>query len=81
MDRIGSNGVHAVVVAPELVSVEIARIGQTYQLLIVLTPSRLECRRARLEVESVVLYPRRRWPTAGGIARAGTDSGILHAQW
>ena len=35
LDRIGVNGVHAVVVAPELVSVEMARIGQTYQLLIV----------------------------------------------
>lgn len=34
LDRIGVNGVHAVVVAPELVSVEMARIGQTYQLLI-----------------------------------------------
>ena len=35
MDRIGSNGVHAVVVASELLSVEMARVGQTYQLLIV----------------------------------------------
>ncbi|MCZ2156682.1 MAG: hypothetical protein LC114_22730 [Bryobacterales bacterium] len=34
LDRIGVNGVHAVVVAPELISVEMARIGQTYQLLI-----------------------------------------------
>lgn len=34
LDRIGVNGVHAVLVAPELVSVEMARIGQTYQLLI-----------------------------------------------
>lgn len=34
IDRIGVNGVHAVVVAPELVSVEMARIGQTYQLMI-----------------------------------------------
>ena len=55
MDRIGSNGVHAVVVAPELVSVEIARIGQTYQLLIV--PHRLgRMQKRRPEVESVVLY-------------------------
>jgi hypothetical protein len=34
LDRIGANGVHAVVVAPELLSVEIARIEHTYQLLI-----------------------------------------------
>jgi hypothetical protein len=34
LDRIGANGVHAVVVAPELISVEMARIEQTYQLLI-----------------------------------------------
>ena len=34
LDRIGSNGVHAVVVATELMSVEMARIGQTYQLLV-----------------------------------------------
>lgn len=35
MDRIGSNGVHAVLVGDELVSVEMARIEQTYELLIV----------------------------------------------
>lgn len=35
MDRVGGNGVHAVVVAAEFVSVEMARISQTYQLLIV----------------------------------------------
>ena len=35
LDRIGANGAHAVVViACELVSVEMARVGQTYQLLI-----------------------------------------------
>jgi hypothetical protein len=34
LDRIGVNGVHAVVVAPELLSIEMARIGQTYQLLV-----------------------------------------------
>lgn len=34
MDRIGSNGVHAAIVAPEFVSIEMARIEQTYQLLI-----------------------------------------------
>ena len=35
MDRVGSNGVHAVLVGAELVGVEMARIGQTYELLIV----------------------------------------------
>ena len=34
LDRIGSNGVHAVVIASELMSVEMARIDQTYQLLV-----------------------------------------------
>lgn len=34
LDRIGSNGVHAVLVAAELMSVEMSRIGQTYQLLV-----------------------------------------------
>jgi hypothetical protein len=34
LDRIGSNGVHATVVALELTSVEMSRIEQTYQLLI-----------------------------------------------
>ena len=34
LDRIGSNGVHASVVARELTSVEMARVDQTYQLLI-----------------------------------------------
>lgn len=34
LDRIGGNGVHGLVVAPELVSVEMARIEHTYQLLI-----------------------------------------------
>jgi hypothetical protein len=33
LDRIGSNGVHAIVVAPEMMSVEMARVEQTYQLL------------------------------------------------
>jgi len=35
MDRVGSNGVHAVLVGAALVSVEMARIEQTYELLIV----------------------------------------------
>jgi hypothetical protein len=35
LDRVTGNGVHAVVVAVELVSVEMARVEQTYQLAIV----------------------------------------------
>ncbi|MGH9631992.1 MAG: hypothetical protein ACRD7E_27115 [Bryobacteraceae bacterium] len=55
LDRIGSNGVHAVVVAPELVSVEMARIGQTYQLLIVRhRMGRMQ--KKRPEVEAFVLF-------------------------
>ncbi len=34
LDRIGANGVHAVVIALELMSVEMARIDQTYQLVV-----------------------------------------------
>ena len=34
VDRIGFNGIHAIVVADELVSVEMARVNETYQLLI-----------------------------------------------
>lgn len=34
LDRLGGNGAHSVVLAPELVSVEIGRVEQTYQLLI-----------------------------------------------
>ena len=34
VDRLGGNGVHGIVVAAELIAVEMARIEQTYQLLI-----------------------------------------------
>lgn len=55
LDRVGSNGVHAVVVAPELVSVEMARIGQTYQLLVV--RHRIgRMQRKRPEVEATILF-------------------------
>ena len=55
LDRIGSNGVHAVVVAPELVSVEMSRIGQTYQLLVV--RHRIgRMQRKRPGVEAAVLF-------------------------
>lgn len=35
LDRVGGNGAHAVVVAQELASVEVARVDETYQVLIV----------------------------------------------
>ena len=57
-DRIGGNGVHAMVVAPEvLVGVEMARVGETYQLVIV--RHRLGAAKAegkRPPVESAVLF-------------------------
>ena len=34
LDRVGANGVHAVVIGPELMSIEMARIAETYQLLV-----------------------------------------------
>lgn len=34
LDRVGGNGAHAVVVAAEFASVEVARVDQTYQVLI-----------------------------------------------
>lgn len=56
MDRIGSNGVHAAVVAPELLSVEMARIGQTYQLLIVRHKLTEPQKNQRPQVESAVMF-------------------------
>lgn len=35
LDRVGGNGAHAVVVAQELASMEVARVDETYQVLIV----------------------------------------------
>ena len=35
LDRVGGNGAHAVVIGQELASVEVARVDQTYQVLIV----------------------------------------------
>ena len=56
LDRIGSNGVHAVVVAPELMTVEMARVEQTYQLLV--GRHRLGKGKAgsRPKVESAILF-------------------------
>lgn len=56
LDRIGANGVHAVVVAPELMSVEMARIEQTYQLLIARHRIGSGFGDGRPPVESAVLF-------------------------
>ena len=56
LDRIGANGVHAVVVTPELMSVEMARIDQTYQLLIARHRIGANANGKRPQVESVVVF-------------------------
>lgn len=56
LDRIGANGVHAVVVTPELMSVEMARIDQTYQLLIARHRIGASTNGKRPQVESAVLF-------------------------
>ncbi len=56
LDRIAPNGVHAVVVARELVSVEMARVGQTYQLLVVRHRVGSSTNGKRPAVESVPLF-------------------------
>jgi hypothetical protein len=56
LDRIGANGVHAVVVAPELLSVEMARIDQTYQLLIARHRIGASASAKRPPVESALLF-------------------------
>ena len=56
LDRIGSNGVHAVVVAPELMSVEMARVEQTYQILVVRHRLAKGTMGKRPKVESTILF-------------------------
>lgn len=56
VDRIAANGVHAVVVAPELVSVEMARVDQTYQLLIARHRIGATGNKKRPQSESVILF-------------------------
>jgi hypothetical protein len=56
LDRIGANGVHAVVVAPELMSVEMARVEQTYQLLVLRHRIAKGTTGKRPGVESAVLF-------------------------
>lgn len=56
LDRIGANGVHAVVVAAELMSVEMSRVGQTYQLLVVRHRLGNNAAGKRPSVESNVIF-------------------------
>ena len=56
VDRVGSNGVHAVLVGAELVSVEMARIGETYELLIVRHAVGVPVPAKKPPVESIVLF-------------------------
>jgi hypothetical protein len=56
LDRIAANGVHAVVIALELMSVEMARIDQTYQLLVTRHRIGPAVAGRKPRVESVVLF-------------------------
>lgn len=56
LDRIGANGVHAVVIALELMSVEMARIDQTYQLLVARHRIGSAVAGKKPPVESVILF-------------------------
>jgi hypothetical protein len=56
LDRIAANGVHAVVIALELMSVEMARIDQTYQLLVTRHRIGPAVAGKKPPVESVVLF-------------------------
>lgn len=56
LDRIGANGVHAVVIAFELMSVEMARIDQTYQLLVTRHRIGPAVAGKKPSVESVILF-------------------------
>ena len=56
LDRIGTNGAHAVVIASELLSVEMARIEQTYQLLIAKHRIAANANSKKPGLESVVLF-------------------------
>jgi hypothetical protein len=56
LDRIGGNGVHAVAVAEELMGVEMARIEQTYQLLITQHRLRRGEGGKRPRLESTILF-------------------------
>ena len=56
MDAIGVNGVHAVVLAPTLVRIEIFRAGRSYRLLITRHRPQVVANGRRPPVESAVLF-------------------------
>jgi hypothetical protein len=56
LDRIGSNGVHAVVVGAGLISVEMSRVGQTYQLLVARHRLENDAAGKRPRVESAAIF-------------------------
>jgi hypothetical protein len=60
VDSVGVNGVHAVVVAPVLVRVEMLRVQRTYDLLITRHSLTASVSRQRPRLESVVLFHGRR---------------------
>ena len=56
LDRIGGNGAHAVVLGEQLISIEVARVDQTYQLLIVQHRLERPTNGKRPRLESTVLF-------------------------
>ena len=56
LDRIGSNGLHAVVVGPEFMSIEMARIEQTFQLLVAQHRLANGAAGKRPQIESKILF-------------------------
>lgn len=60
VDSIGVNGVHAIVVAPVLVRVEMLRIQRTYDLLITLHSLATSAGNQRPRLESAILFYGRR---------------------
>jgi hypothetical protein len=60
VDSIGVNGVHAIVIAPVLVRLEMLRIGRTYDLLITRHCLRVSDNAQRPKLESSILFYGRR---------------------
>lgn len=56
IDSLGVNGVHAVVVAPDLVRIEVFRAGRTYQLLITKHDPGQRDNGRRPPLESTILF-------------------------
>ena len=56
MDAIGVNGVHAVVLAPTLVRIEVFRAGRSYRVLITRHRPQVEANGRRPPLESAVLF-------------------------